>query len=108
VGEDGVLLGLVALMDPPRSEATEAVGKCRDAGIRVMMITGDHAMTARSIGARMGIGDGGSALTGADVEDASDEELGRRLRDEDVIARASPEHKLRIVRSSRGGTRCAP
>ncbi len=108
VGGDGVLLGLVALMDPPRAEATEAVEKCREAGIRVMMITGDHAMTARSIGERMGIGDGSSALTGADVEEASDEELGRRLRDEDVVARASPEHKLRIVRLLQGeGEVCA-
>jgi len=98
VGTDCTLLGVVAIMDPPRSEATEAVGKCRDAGIRVIMITGDHAMTARSIGARMGIGEGDSALTGAEIDDIPEEELGARLRKENVIARASPEHKLRIVR----------
>ncbi len=91
------LLGVVALMDPPRPEAIEAVKSCRSAGIRVMMITGDHAATARSIGARMGIGDGTRAVTGAQVEKASDDELRELLADHDVIARASPEHKLRIV-----------
>jgi magnesium-transporting ATPase (P-type) len=108
VGTEGVLLGVVALMDPPRPEAVEAVASCRDAGIRVMMITGDHAMTARSIGARMGIGDGTVAVTGAEIEEASDEELSARLGKEDVVARASPEHKLRIVRLlQEGGEVCA-
>ena len=91
------LLGVAALMDPPRPEAIEAVRSCRDAGIRVMMITGDHATTARSIGARMGIGDGERALTGSQVEQAGDDELRELIADHDVIARASPEHKLRIV-----------
>jgi magnesium-transporting ATPase (P-type) len=91
------LVGIAALMDPPRPEAIEAVKECRSAGIRVMMITGDHAATARSIGARMGIGDGTKVLTGADLEAMDDETLHERLRDHDVIARASPDHKLRIV-----------
>ena len=97
-GSDCTLLGVAALMDPPRPEAIEAVESCRKAGIRVIMITGDHAATARSIGARMGIGDGTGALTGGDIEIADDEELRELFRDHDVIARASPEHKLRIVR----------
>ncbi|HSJ05716.1 MAG TPA: HAD-IC family P-type ATPase [Longimicrobiales bacterium] len=96
---DLTLLGAVGLMDPPREEAVEAVARCQGAGIRVVMITGDHALTARSIGARLGIGDGTSALTGRDVEDADDEALGEMVADNDVIARASPEHKLRLVRA---------
>jgi magnesium-transporting ATPase (P-type) len=91
------LVGIAALMDPPRPEAVEAVKECRSAGIRVMMITGDHAATARSIGARMGIGDGTKVLTGSEIEEMDDETLHERLRDHDVIARASPDHKLRIV-----------
>jgi len=91
-------VGVVALMGPPRPEAIEAVESCRKAGIRVIMITGDHAITARSIGARMGIGDGKSAVTGADIEVAGDDELRELMKTHDVIARASPEHKLRIVR----------
>jgi magnesium-transporting ATPase (P-type) len=102
------LLAVVALMDPPRPEAIEAVRSCRDAGIRVMMITGDHAATASSIGARMGIGDGSGAITGAEVEAADDEELAELVATHDVIARASPEHKLRIVRVlQRRGDVCA-
>jgi potassium/sodium efflux P-type ATPase len=93
------LLGVVGLMDPPRAEARDAVAKCRRAGIRVIMITGDHALTARTIAARLGIGDGTRALTGHDIEGADDEALIALVRDDDVIARASPEHKLRLVRS---------
>ncbi len=91
------LVGVAGLMDPPRAEAIEAVDRCRGAGIRVIMITGDHATTARSVGARMGIGDGSRALTGAQLEEMGDDELGELLRTHDVIARASPENKLRIV-----------
>jgi magnesium-transporting ATPase (P-type) len=110
LGEDRrfTLLGVAALMDPPRSEAAEAVAKCRDAGIRVLMITGDHAATARSIGARLGIGDGTGALEGSVIEQASDEELREALGEHDVVARAGPEHKLRIVKSLQaGGQVCA-
>ncbi len=96
--EGGALLvGVVALMDPPRPEAVEAVEQCRAAGIRVIMITGDHAVTARSIGERMGIGDGTGALVGDRIEEMDDAELREALLREDVIARASPAHKLRIV-----------
>jgi len=108
VGSDCVLLGVAALMDPPRLEAAEAVRSCREAGIRVVMITGDHAATARSIGARMGIGDGATSITGADVEGADDDELRELVARHDVIARASPEHKLRIVsRLQERGEVCA-
>jgi magnesium-transporting ATPase (P-type) len=102
------LVGVAALLDPPRPEAAEAVATCRGAGIRVVMITGDHATTARSIGARLGIGDGSGALTGAQVEEASDAELDEALARNDVVARAGPEHKLRIVgRLQAGGRVCA-
>jgi magnesium-transporting ATPase (P-type) len=98
--ESGLTLhGVVGLLDPPRDEAIVAVERCRSAGIRVLMITGDHARTARSIAARLGIGDGSSAVTGHDIESSDDNELGAVVRDNDVIARASPEHKLRLVRA---------
>jgi magnesium-transporting ATPase (P-type) len=100
------LLGLVGIMDPPREEAIEAVADCRRAGINVKMITGDHALTARSIGAKMGIGDGEHAVTGPELDDMSDEELQRVVQEVDVFARVSPEHKLRLVEAqqARGGS----
>jgi magnesium-transporting ATPase (P-type) len=94
---DLVFLGLVGIVDPPRREAIEAIAACHRAGIRVKMITGDHAGTARAIGKEMGIGDGGHAVTGAQLEAASDEELRRIVGEADVFARTSPEHKLRLV-----------
>lgn len=93
------LLGLCGLIDPPREEAIRAVGECRDAGIRVKMITGDHAVTARAIGRQLSIGDGRTALTGAEIENLSDADLRRITPDIDVFARASPEHKLRLVQA---------
>jgi magnesium-transporting ATPase (P-type) len=96
--EDGlVLLGLIGMFDPPRPEAIEAVAKCRSAGIRVAMLTGDHARTAVAIGAQLGIGDGETVLTGSDLDDMDDETFARAARDNDVFARTSPEHKLRLV-----------
>jgi len=91
------LLGLVGITDPPRVEAIEAVKRCKTAGIKVKMITGDHARTALAIARDMGIGDGERVLTGADIEDADDAQLEAWVRDVDVFARTSPEHKLRIV-----------
>ncbi|MCH9761238.1 MAG: cation-transporting P-type ATPase [Actinomycetia bacterium] len=93
------LLGLVGLIDPPREEAIRAVRRCQSAGIRVKMITGDHALTAVSIGAQMGLGDGKEALTGQDLEELSDDGLRREASAVDVFARASPEHKLRLVQA---------
>ncbi len=102
--EELTLLGLVGIIDPPREEAITAVEECRNAGIRVKMITGDHALTARSIGASMGIGDGRHAVTGKELDRADDEELVRLVEQNDVFARSSPEHKLRMMEAlqSRG------
>ena len=92
------MLCLTGIIDPPRPEATEAVAACAAAGIRVKMITGDHVDTARAIALQMGIGSG-RAMTGAEVEALSDTELQDVVNDVDVFARASPEHKLRLVQA---------
>jgi magnesium-transporting ATPase (P-type) len=92
-----VFLGIVGIVDPPRPEAIESIATCRRAGIDVKMITGDHAGTASAIGREMGIGDGLNAISGAELEAASDDELRAIVRDHDVFARTSPEHKLRLV-----------
>jgi magnesium-transporting ATPase (P-type) len=94
-----VLLGLVGLLDPPRKEAIEAVKECHGGGIRVTMITGDHKITAAAIARRLGIGDGKTAITGAEIEAMDTATLQERVRDVDVFARASPEHKLRLVKA---------
>ena len=94
-----VLLGLVGLLDPPRKEAIEAVKECHRGGIRVTMITGDHKITAAAIAKMLGIGDGKTALTGAEIEEMDTATLQERVRDVDVFARASPEHKLRLVKA---------
>ncbi|MCK0512410.1 cation-transporting P-type ATPase [Aromatoleum buckelii] len=98
--EDGyTLLALVGIIDPPREEAIHAVGECHRAGIRVKMITGDHAETARAIGAQLAIGIGKPAVTGAEVAIMDDAALRRVAMEVDVFARASPEHKLRLVQA---------
>ncbi|THF55589.1 cation-transporting P-type ATPase [Pseudothauera rhizosphaerae] len=94
-----VLLALVGIIDPPREEAIEAVGECHHAGIRVKMITGDHAETARAIGAQLAIGIGKPAVTGAEIALMDDAALRRVAMEVDVFARASPEHKLRLVQA---------
>ena len=91
------LLGMFGIIDPPRTEAVEAVNECRSAGIKVKMITGDHALTATAIGASMGIGDGSSALTGADLDAMDAGGLSAAVRENDIFARVSPEHKLKLV-----------
>src|SRR5262249_6834784 len=90
-----VLLGLIALLDPPRPEALEAVKECHAGGIRVTMITGDHKITAAAIARMLSIGDGKTAISGAEIEQMDTATLQQRVRDVDVFARASPEHKLR-------------
>jgi magnesium-transporting ATPase (P-type) len=90
------LLGIVGMIDPPRPEAVKAVLKCQNAGIRVKMITGDHAATAVAIAAQLNIGDG-SVLSGADLDSMTDNELKAAIRNVDVFARTSPENKLRLV-----------
>ena len=93
------LLGLVGMIDPPREEAIGAVEQCQLAGIKVKMITGDHAITAVAIGKNMNIGDGETVLTGHELEAMNDEELQACVNDVDVFARSSPEHKLRLVKA---------
>ncbi len=90
------LLGLVGLIDPPRPEAREAISRCHDAGIRPVMITGDHPLTARAIAAELGFA-ADHAVTGAELDALTDDELDRRTID--VFARVSPAHKLRVVES---------
>jgi magnesium-transporting ATPase (P-type) len=94
-----VLLGLVGLMDPPRKEAIDAVRECHGGGIRVTMITGDHKITAAAIARMLGIGDGKTAVSGTEIEAMNDAALQECVRGVDVFARASPEHKLRLVRA---------
>src|SRR5690606_16424594 len=96
--DDGLtLLALIGIIDPPREEAIAAVAECQRAGIRVKMITGDHAETARAIGAQLGIGVGLPTLTDAELELLDDRRLREVLPGVEVFARASPEHKLRLV-----------
>ncbi len=94
-------LGLWGILDPPRPEAIEAIADCHTAGIRVKMITGDHAGTAVAISRELGLatGDDIPVLTGAELEAMSQEQLKRVVRDVDIYARTSPEHKIRIVRA---------
>jgi calcium-translocating P-type ATPase len=90
-------LALVGLIDPPRPEAIAAVAECRAAGIGVKMITGDHAGTAAAIALAVGLEHPDRVLTGADLDDMDDARLAAAVRETDVFARTSPEHKLRLV-----------
>ena len=95
-----VFLGLIAMMDPPREESKAAVAECIKAGIRPVMITGDHKITAAAIAKRIGIlHDLSEACEGADIENMSDEQLREFVPNISVYARVSPEHKIRIVRA---------
>jgi len=95
-----VFLGLQGMMDPPRAGVREAVSACQQAGIRVVMITGDHAVTAAAIAEQLGIGHSRPAvLTGSDMDELSEEQLGERVAQVSVYARASPHQKLAIVRA---------
>jgi Ca2+-transporting ATPase len=95
--QDLIFAGMVAITDPPRRDALAAVGKCKTAGIRTVMITGDHPLTARHIAAQLGIGDDGPVVTGSELERMSAAELERIAGSVHVYARVSPEMKLRIV-----------
>ena len=92
------LLGMVGISDPPREEAIAAVRDCHEAGIRVKMVTGDHVETARAIAAQLGIGNS-RALSGYELDALDEAALRQAVRDVDVFARASPEHKLRLVKA---------
>jgi P-type Ca2+ transporter type 2C len=94
-----VFAGLIGMMDPPREEAKRAVCRAQRAGIRAVMITGDHPITATVIGSELGIQSTGVAVTGSELMQMSDEELRTALQRTSVYARVSPEHKLRIVQA---------
>src|SRR2546427_6433579 len=98
-----IFLGLIGMIDPPREEAKQAVARARSAGIRPMMITGDHPKTAAVIAAELGITSDGRAVTGAELEKMSDEKLAQTVREVSVYARVNPEHKLRIVKALQSG-----
>jgi calcium-translocating P-type ATPase len=91
------LLGFAALVDPPRDSALAAVRACREAGVNVKMITGDHVSTARAIASRFGVA--GAALTGRELDALDDEQLESAAVEGTVFARVAPEHKLRLVRA---------
>jgi Ca2+-transporting ATPase len=105
VEHDLVFAGLIGMIDPPREEAKEAVARAKGAGIRPMMITGDHPKTAAVIAVELGIASDGNVITGSELESTSDEVLARRIREVSVFARVNPEHKLRIVKALQSGER---
>ncbi|TVV45483.1 HAD-IC family P-type ATPase [Thalassolituus sp. C2-1] len=98
------LIGLVGLMDPPRAEAIVAVAECHAAGIAVKMITGDHALTASAIAARLGLSNSGEVLTGKQLDELDDQALQDCVGRVNVYARTSPEHKLRLVQALQSST----
>ena len=98
-----VFAGLIGMMDPPRAEAKDAVARAKAAGIRPIMITGDHPATAAVIAAELGIASDRRAVSGAELEKMPDEALRRTVREVSVYARVNPEHKLRIVKALQAG-----
>jgi Ca2+-transporting ATPase len=99
IERDLVFAGVIGMIDPPREEAKQAVVRAKKAGIRLIMITGDHPRTAEVIARELGITENGRAATGAELDKLSDEELLQAGRTTSVYARVSPEHKLRIVKA---------
>jgi Ca2+-transporting ATPase len=97
VERDLVFAGLIGMIDPPRAEAKDAVARAKAAGIRSLMITGDHPITAAVIAAELGITGDGRAITGAELETLSNDDFARIVGEVSVYARVNPEHKLRIV-----------
>ncbi|MDR4498364.1 MAG: cation-transporting P-type ATPase [Candidatus Scalindua sp.] len=93
------LLGFFGIIDPPSEEAMAAIKQCKGAGIRVKMITGDHALTAQVIGAQLGIGNNKMVLTGNELDTFTDDQLSQKVQAVDIFARVSPAHKLRLVQS---------
>jgi len=94
---DMVFLGLAGMIDPPRPEAKSAIAVCEEAGIRPVMITGDHPMTAQAVARELGLLKTGRVVTGAELEEMSDEQFARDVETIDAYARVSPAHKLRVV-----------
>lgn len=104
IEQDLVFAGLIGMIDPARAEAREAVTRAKTAGIRPIMITGDHPVTAAVIATHLGIVENGRAISGAELEKLSDAALDQTVREVSVYARVNPEHKLRIVKAlQRGG-----
>jgi Ca2+-transporting ATPase len=99
IEQDLVFLGLIGMIDPPRDEAQSAVARAKSAGIRPMMITGDHPKTAAVIATELGIAADGRTVTGAELEKMPDDTLDRTVQEVSVYARVNPEHKLRIVKA---------
>ena len=99
VERDLVFMGLIGMIDPPRDEARDAVARAKAAGIRPIMITGDHPRTGAVIAAELGISTDGQAVTGAELGRMTDEKLSQTVRDLSVFARVNPAHKLQIVRA---------
>ncbi len=97
------LLGLVGLIDPPRRAAIDAIARCQAAGIRVKMITGDHAITAQAIARQIGLANPDAVVTGQQLDDIDADRLRGTAAETDVFARASPEHKLRLVEALQAG-----
>ncbi|MDD5263382.1 MAG: cation-transporting P-type ATPase [Candidatus Bipolaricaulis sp.] len=103
VEQDLTFLGLMAMQDPPRPEVAAAVDKCRRAGIRIIMITGDYGLTAESIARRVGIvGEGARLVTGGELDELTDADLVEVLKQPVIFARSAPEHKLRVVSALKG------
>lgn len=94
-GKELTFVGLMGMLDPPRDGVREAVALCKKAGIRVVMITGDHLLTAQAVAAQIGIN--GKALTGEDVDKLSEEEFNKKCDEANIYARVSPQHKLKIL-----------
>jgi Ca2+-transporting ATPase len=95
---DFTFLGLIGFRDPPRPEVPGAIEECRNAGIRILMLTGDHPATARTIAQQVGLSERPSVITGNEISTLSDEDLLMRLQESDICARMQPEQKLRLVR----------
>jgi len=100
---DFEFLGLLGLLDPPRAEVPAAIAECRRAGVRVLMMTGDHPATARAIAAQVGLSERAEVLTGPEIAELDEAALRERLRHTDVCARLAPEQKLRLVRALQSG-----
>jgi len=97
--QDLIFVGMIGMIDPPRPEVRQAVATCKQAGIRPVMITGDHPLTARFIANELGISTSGEIITGQDLNAMTQAELESRVQDVSVYARVSPEHKLKIVQA---------
>ncbi len=94
-----IFLGMLGMIDPPRPEVAEAVARCRTAGVRPLMITGDHPLTAKHIAQQLGIAEGGQALTGQDLERMNGEDISAAVEQVSVYARVAPKHKLRLIQA---------